>query len=232
MQATVLHALETRVQRDGARPLLTWYHPESGARVELSAVTFANWVDKACNLCGTLGVDDEPVLGLPLVFDHPGHWLSWVWVFAGWQAGGRVVVAPRDELGMVDLAVLGPEHPVPVPGVETVACSLHPLGLGFGRPLPGVTDAHEILSEPDVHLNGAAPAEQVWWTGSREELTGAALAGLAPVRGRSLVVASSPEVMLDALVGALVGGGSLVVVDGSAPDDRVEAIATAERAAR
>jgi uncharacterized protein (TIGR03089 family) len=232
MQATVLHALEARVQRDGARPLITWYHPESGARVELSAVTFANWVDKACNLCGTLGMDDEPVLGLPLVFDHPGHWLSWVWVFAGWQAGGRVVVAPRDEVGMVDLAVVGPEHPVPVPGVETVACSLHPLGLGFGRPLPGVTDAHEILSEPDVHQSGTAPAGQVWWTSAAGEVTGAALADRAPLPERSMVLASSPETMLNGLVGALVGGGSLVVVDGPAAEDRVEAIAATERAVR
>ena len=227
--STPLTALEKRVAREGARPLFTWYQPSSGARVELSATTFANWVDKACNLCGTLGVDDEPVVGLSVVHDHPGHWLSWVWVVAAWQTGGRVVVAPRAELGMVDLAVIGPDDPKPVPGAETVACSLHPLGLGFGHALPGVTDAQEILSEPDVHQPGSPERAGVWWSAAQRDLTGDDLATLAPLDTRVLVRASSADDVLTALVGVLLGGGSLVVVDGPVDDGQVAAIAAAER---
>lgn len=232
--STPLTALETRVTREGARPLFTWYQPSSGARIELSATTFANWVDKACNLCGTLGVDDEPVVGLSVLHDHPGHWLSWVWVFAAWQAGGRVVVATRGDLGMVDLAVIGPDDPRPVPGAETVACSLHPLGLGFPEPTPGVTDAQEILSEPDVHQPGSPERSGVWWTvenhdSTGQDMTGDDLAALPPLDSRVLLRASSAESVLTAFVGVLLGGGSLVVVDGPVDDDQLAAIAASER---
>ncbi|MGJ6981394.1 TIGR03089 family protein [Aestuariimicrobium soli] len=222
----MLTALENRVQRDGARPLLTWYEPATGARVELSATTFANWVDKTRNLCDTLGVDDEAVVALPVVHDHPGHWLAWVWVVATWQAGGRAVVGPREGVEGADLVVVGPEDVSPVPGVETVACSLHPLGLGLSVPAPGVTDAHEILSEPDVHVPGS-PTD-LWWSDAAGDLDGAALAGMAPISTRLLVRGDDPRQVLTALVGVVLGGGSLVLVDGPASDEQVAAIAAAE----
>lgn len=227
----ILTALETRVQRDGARPLFTWYQPATGARVELSAITFANWVDKTRNFCETLGVDEEPIIALPVVQDHPGHWLSWVWVFAAWQAGGRVQALPRDGLtGALDLAVVGPDDVSPVPGVETVACSLHPLGLGFGRTLTGVSDAHEILSEPDVHVPGSPVAAESWWDDADGGITGEELASVAASSERVLVLGTQARTVLTALAAALTGGGSVVVVDGPAPDEQVRRIAADERA--
>lgn len=48
------HSLRGRVRRRGGDPLITYYAPSSGVRVELSALTFVNWVDKTANLA----VDD------------------------------------------------------------------------------------------------------------------------------------------------------------------------------
>lgn len=224
---SVLASFETRVARDGARPLFTWYDTD-GARVELSAITFANWVDKACNAFGTLGIDDEPVVGLPLTHDHPGHWMSWVWVLATWQAGGRVICAPREQVGMVDLAVVGPRDPHPVPGAETVACSLHPWALAFDATPAGVTDGHEIVSEPDVHLSTPTPLDDLWWTSDAGDLTGHQITDLAHAAdaspGRTLVTSPGLDEMLAVLLQAVTGGGSLVVIDGAVDDDRLAAI--------
>ena len=204
----------------GAQPLVTWYQPATGARVEFSAITWANWVDKAVNLLGGLGADDSPVVGAPLVVEHPGHWMSWVWAQATWQVGGELWVGHRGQLSQVDVAVVGPDDPFPMPGAETVACSLHPLGMGFAQPPAGVTDGAELLSEPDLHFATPAPANQTWLrftpTGDGEqaaEFTGAELSDRDPIPGRVLVVGSSPATVLAAWAGVLIGGGSLVLVD-------------------
>lgn len=206
-------ALARRVQRDGARPLVTWYQPSSGARIEFSAITWANWVDKTVNLLGGLGADDQPLLGAPLLADHPGHWMSWVWAQATWQLGGRLWVTDRAELSQVDVAVVGPEDAYPVPGAETVACSLHPLGLGFTQTPTGVTDAAELLSEPDLHFATPAPVDQVWLTLKGEDRLGSELVSGEPIAGRVLVLGTDPDAVLGAWAAILLGGGSLVLVD-------------------
>ena len=38
------------VRDQGASPLFTYYDPGGGERIELSGVSFANWVDKTSNL--------------------------------------------------------------------------------------------------------------------------------------------------------------------------------------
>lgn len=47
---SVVELLAERVRSDGSRPLLTYYHPAKGERVEFSAKSFANWVDKTAHL--------------------------------------------------------------------------------------------------------------------------------------------------------------------------------------
>ena len=62
----MIDLLAARVRRDGSRPLLTYYRPDRGERVEFSATSFANWVDKTANLLETLGVEGRvagPVSG-------------------------------------------------------------------------------------------------------------------------------------------------------------------------
>ncbi len=137
-------ALERRVAQSGPLPLITWYDLDADYRIELSAISFANWVDKTVNLMASMGLDDPGldrlVVGLPLLVTDPGHWVGLVWVMAAWQIGAQVQALPLADLDIVDLAVVGPRDPHPVPGAETIACSLHPLGAGFPVPPVGLTD--------------------------------------------------------------------------------------------
>lgn len=223
-------ALEARVQADGAQPLLTCYDTAEDSRVEFSARTFANWVDKTANLIGSLGLDEGGDIGLPLLLTHPGHWVSLVWAMATWQVGGRVLALPRDDLDRVELAVVGPHQAHPVPGVETVACSLHPLGAGLTSPVAGVTDFAEVLSQPDVHWRNDPP--DLWLDDGDRRHGVQSLAGVAPSADRRLHVPTGDvwEDLCALLVAPLLGGGSTVVVRGPVDDARLARIAASERA--
>ncbi|SJN29543.1 TIGR03089 family protein [Luteococcus japonicus] len=224
-------ALEQRVHRDGAQPLLTCYDEADGSRVEFSARTLANWVDKTANLIEAVGLDEGSELGLPLLLSHPGHWVGLVWTLAAWQVGATVFAVPRDDLERVELAVVGPENPHPVPGVETVVCSLHPLGAGLPTPVAGVTDYAEVLSQPDVHWRNPAP--QIWLDDGEQQVGAEALAAITPAAGRNVVLPGADGPWADLgrlLLAPLAGGGSVVVVNNCELPDRLEAIAAAERA--
>ncbi|WP_420174710.1 TIGR03089 family protein [Luteococcus sp. OSA5] len=222
-------ALENRVQRDGARPLLTCYDLADGSRVEFSARTLANWVDKTANLIGSIGLDEGDDIGLPLLLTHPNHWVALTWTLASWQCGVRVLALPRDDLDRVDLAVVGPEQPNPVPGVETVACSLHPLGAGLPTPVAGVTDFAEVLGQPDLHWRNDAPT--IWLDDGEAKFGQEEMDAVAPITGRALVRGCGEpwQDLADGLLGALRGGGSLVVVRGEADESRLAEIRDSER---
>lgn len=207
-------ALESRTASDPAQPLLTCYDLDDGSRVEFSARTFANWVDKTANLIGSMGLDDGGDIGLPLLLTDPGHWVGMVWAMATWQAGGTVLALPRDDLDRVELAVVGPARTHPVPGVETVACSLHPLGAALAQPVAGVTDYAEVLGQPDVHWRND-PA-QVWFDDGEQRLGAEALAAVEPDAGRRLVRPTGEPWtdLVEGLLRALAGGGSTVLVRG------------------
>ena len=104
MPATTFAALVQELLRaDGSRPLVTFYDDATGERVELSVVTYANWVAKTAGL-----VQDE--LGLErgdrVHVDLPTHWLTPVWLGAAWTVG-LVEVGDR-AAGGADLVVCGP----------------------------------------------------------------------------------------------------------------------------
>ncbi|MCT1460005.1 TIGR03089 family protein [Aestuariimicrobium sp. p3-SID1156] len=226
------HWLEKRVATDPARPLLVWYGP-GDERVELSATTFANWVDKTVNMLGDLGWEDQPRVALCLLDERPAHWTTLVWVAAVWQLGGVAVPCPPREVDAPDLAVVGPSHPHPIAGMDTIACSLHPLGAGFSDLPRGLIDYREVLGQPDVHT----PAQPVdpdssAWVSASEEHRHAELEQVTAESGRVLVVAEglTPwQVVCRALVGPLRGGGSAVVVEGRPEPERVERIAQTEK---
>ncbi|MGA4508352.1 TIGR03089 family protein [Propionibacteriaceae bacterium G1746] len=235
--ASVGHWLEHRRRDDGARPLVVWYGP-GGERVELSAVTFANWVDKTVNLLGDLGWDDAPVVGAPLLHDRAGHWVSLVWAAATWQLGGEVRAVEARRVQAVDVAVIGPDSPRPLPGVDTVACSLDPLGGGFDTLAKGLVDYHEVLAQPDVHTPALLPDpdDPAWHddAGTRTHAELVAAAGSAGGDSRRVLVSTHGldpwTIITHALLGPLAGGGSAVVVEGTIDPARLAAIAAAEKA--
>ncbi len=211
----VLTALQRRARTSGGEPLLTHYDLDAGGRTELSVATFANWVAKTANLIEDLGADSG-LVALPLALSRPGHWMTLLWPLAAWQ---RECAITLDAAG-ADLAVVGPDDPRPVLPGATLACSLHPLGLGL-RDLPdGVLDfTGEALTQPDqAGTLPSAPSAPAWIDGSAV-LSHADLAATTPVAGRVLVRPSGAlETLRSAILGPLLGGGSSVVVEGT-PDD-------------
>lgn len=222
-------ALERRVASNGSPPLITWYDLDKGHRTELSARTFANWVDKSANLLVSMDVDEFPRVANTLLITHPGHWVGLVWTMATWQLGGVVVATERRALAQTDLldaAVVGPTDAHPVPGVETIGCSLHPLGAGFEtRPL-GITDNAEVLSQPDVHWR--VPATSPICFESESSYDWDALSEVAPVGERRVVLpADDPwQTVCEALVAPILGGGSTVVLVGG---DEAKRASTADQ---
>lgn len=224
----IVRALADRARRRSAEPLVTWYSPATGARTELSVKTFANWVDKTANLLDTLGVEGS--IAAPLSLDHPGHWMSLVWPLASWQRGCAYLVGDPDP--GAELIVTGPINPLPNQSGITIACSLHPLGLGL-RDLPnGVLDyTSEALAEPDAHWVTPVEVDATAWADANDERSHADTGLVVPVPGRVLVLPATAWATLAlALLGPLLGGGSAVVVEGEVGGEELARIAAAEKA--
>ena len=235
MSDTVSALLRRRVRTAGAEPLLTWYQPASGARTELSAVTLLNWVDKTSHLLDELDVSPGDVVALPLAEAAPGHWVTAVWELACWQVGAEVAVG--GDPGDAALVVTGPDwEPVAAAGVDVVACSLHPLGLPFGGPLPApVLDySLEVRGQSDVYPAVRQAADAPAWSDPERRLSQAGLAAAgtaAGAAGRRLVRPDGAwSTALAAVLRPLVAGGSSVVVDGPADPATLTRLAQQERA--
>ena len=224
--------LTRRARSQGSRPLLTYYDPSAGERVEFSATSFANWVDKTANLLATLGVGEGALVTGPLAVTHPGHWVSLVWPLACWQAGAAwaAVAPPLPE--DAELAVVGPADPRPLLPEATIACSLHPLGLPLADVPDGVLDyTANVLAEPDGHWAVPVDATERAWIDAGQTLTHAELVGLPPSPQRVLVRPSSPwQAVAEAVLRPLLGGGSAVVVAGEVSDAELARIAASEKA--
>lgn len=221
----LLVALERRVASNGSSPLLTWYDLDKGQRTELSGRTFANWVDKSANLLVSMDLDEFPRVANTLLVTHPGNWVGLVWTMAVWQLGGVVVATERQRLTSTDLldaAVVGPSDAHPVPGVETIGCSLHPLGAGFEtRPL-GVTDYFEVLSQPDVHWR--VPAVSPICFEDTRTFSWDDLSRVEAITDRRVVLPSDDPwlTVCEAVVAPVLGGGSAVILVGGDAEQRTD----------
>ena len=215
-----ISALRRRLDALPSQPFYTHY--EGDTRIELSAVTFANWVDKTCNMLEDMGVDAGEVVQLDLARSHPGHWVTMVWVAACWQRGCTVTLDPDPAAVLI---VTGPG--ASATSTMTVACSLHPLGVGFDVVPKGCTDYAEVLSQPDDHVAEALVPTDV---AVAPDVTFQQLREVAPRPERLLTQDPSAgwDSIRDLLVAPLLGGGSSVVVVG-ADEDTASRIRTQER---
>lgn len=241
------HALRERVRHRGGDPLLTYYAPASGIRIEMSPRTFVNWVDKTANLVADeLDLAEGDTASLPLAAHHPGHWTTLAWIAALWQVGVCVNDPGTDSGARPDLVVCGPEDAedgfvaARATGARSVvACSLHPFGLGFSASLPdGVVDyGAEVPSQPDVYVAAPATPGAPLWQRSEEALDWggvsadtAALLDASGSYGRRLLRPAQPySTLLAGLVAPVLGDGSVVLVDGAATPQQVAEIGAAER---
>jgi uncharacterized protein (TIGR03089 family) len=228
MNALLAELLQQRVRHNGSTPLLTYYDLDSGERTELSAISFSNWVAKTSNMLeDEVGAGQGDVISMPLAYEAPGHWLTGVWQLACWQIGLVVDLASSS----LPTAVVTGRRWQGYEGWDVFACALHPLGFGFGEPLPeDVRDyAIEVRRHPDRYVGYPPEAETIAWVDAERTLTQADLINIDGPPVRRLVRVGDPwATCRDGIVTALVTGGSAVVVVG-ADSDRLARIAESER---
>ncbi|MBE7323448.1 TIGR03089 family protein [Nocardioides sp. Y6] len=235
---TFADVLASRVSKAPGDPLITFYDHASGERVELSAVTYANWVAKAA---GLLSEECDLERGQRISVDLPPHWLGPVFLGAAWTVG--LVVVLDDAGGAdVDAVVCGPdslERWAPrAAEIPVLACSLLPMGVRFRDGVPeGVRDVGiEVWSQPDAFTAWDPPTgDDAALVVDSGTLTQAALVETAAAGslltdgGRLLTVANptSPS-GLATFTEPLVRDGSVVLV-ASADPERLDATAEQER---
>ena len=218
--------LADQVRRAGARPLVTFYDDATGERVELSVVTYANWVAKTAGL-----LQDELDLarGGTVLVDLPTDGLGPVILGAAWSLGVTVTAEPQDA-DHVDLVVCGPatleKHSAS--GRPVLALSLLPMGARFATTLPaGALDYGALVwSQPDSFVGFDEPdQDDLAWrdagsTATHEELlVAAAESPLSSFRTRLLTDEnpSSATGLVPFLAPLTAGGGTVWVAHS---DDR------------
>jgi uncharacterized protein (TIGR03089 family) len=230
MGGLLAERLRQRVRINGSAPLVTYYDLRSGERTELSATSFSNWVDKTSNLLiDEVAVDEGDVISMPLAVEAPGHWLTAVWQLACWQVGAVVDLANSSP----PTAVVAGRHWQGHSGSDVFACALHPLGFGFGEPLPnGVRDfGIEVRRHADRYFGHSPEPDATAWVDAERTLSQADLVTFDGPPLRRLVRSANPwPTCRDGVVTALVTEGSAVIVVGGNAEQLAH-IAESERVA-
>lgn len=216
--------LSALVRRSPGDPLVTFYDHATSERVELSVVTYANWVAKASSL---LVEEYDLERGMRMRIDLPPHWLGTVFLGAAWNVGLTLVW--DDEC---DVVVCGPASvetwAARTDEIPVLACSLLPMGVRFRDAIPeGVHDVGiEIWSQPDAFTPWDPPTGEdlAWVDGEQPTTQGlmwqtAAAGSLLTDGGRLLTVANptSPSGVAT-FIEPLARGGSMVLVAQADPE--------------
>lgn len=226
LNQTVTEALlDPILARDPAGPRITYYDDATGARIELSALTLANWAAKTANLIrDEFGITPGGRVAVLL----PAHWQTAAVLLGCWWAGAEVVLRPDEdaELALVTADRLAEVENVP----EVAALSLDALGAPV-RDLPvGVTDfATSVRVHGDQFLPGGVgvaldgmPVAEVL-ADARKSAAGQGFS--ADDRVLSESTWNSPAELVDGLLAVYAAGASLVQVvnpDPTKRDDRIQ----------
>jgi uncharacterized protein (TIGR03089 family) len=220
-----------------AQPLLTYYDDATGERIELSAITTANWAAKAANLLRD-ECDVEP--GSKVAMLLPAHWQTASALLAVWWCGAEVVTDPVAadwvlcDADRIDLALAG----TPAGGV--VALSLD----AFGKGVPGLpAGVIDFATEVRLHGDDFDPWQPV--ADDAPALDGATIdevLAAARARADALGLSATDRVLstldwsgtglMDGLLAVLAAGASLVQVrnpDPAALERRASAEKTTTR---
>lgn len=218
--------LQPILERDPARPRVTYYDDATGARIELSALTLANWAAKTANM-----IRDEFAVapGARVAVLLPAHWQSAAVLLGVWWAGAEVVLSADAD---AELAFTTADRLDECADIDEVAAlSLDPMG----RPIPdlpiGVTDyATSVRVHGDQFRPGGAGAA----LDDRSVLdvldaagTSAATQGFG-IDDRILATAdwTTTADIVDGFVAVLAAGASLVQVANADPAALDRKIAT------
>jgi uncharacterized protein (TIGR03089 family) len=206
--------LDPMLRADPVGPRITYYDDATGERIELSAVTLANWAAKTGNLLrDELGVGPASRVAVLL----PAHWQTAAVLFGVWWIGADVVLgSSQTDVALCTTARL--DEADTTGAGEVAVLSLDP----FGRPAPdlpvGVTDyatavrvhGDQIVAErhPGPALAGRSVDEVL--AACQESATAQGLT--AGDRVLSTATWDRPDDVIDGLLAVLAVGGSLVQV--------------------
>ena len=211
--------LDPMLRADPVGPRITYYDDATGERIELSAVTLANWAAKTANLLrDELGAGPASRVAILL----PAHWQTAAVLFGVWWIGAEAVLGA----GPADLALCTAERldeadsllSMTALGGEVAVLSLDP----FGRPVPdlpiGVTDyATAVRVHGDQIVPEASPGPALAGRSVDEiladcESSSAARELTSPDRVLSSASWTEPRELVDGLLSILAVGASLVQV--------------------
>jgi uncharacterized protein (TIGR03089 family) len=218
------------LRADPVGPRITYYDDATGERIELSAVTLANWAAKTGNLLrDELGAGPGSRVAILL----PAHWQTAAVLFGVWWIGAEAVL---DAAGPVGVALctaqrLDEADSVVEPGGEVAVLSLDPFGRGVPDLPIGVTDyATAVRVHGDQIVAERQPGPALAGRSVEHILAdcekSSAARELAP-NDRVLSTASwpGPQELIDGLLAIMAIGASLVQVanpDPSALQRRIE----------
>jgi uncharacterized protein (TIGR03089 family) len=207
--------LDPMLRADPVGPRITYYDDATGERIELSAVTLANWAAKTGNLLrDELGGGPASRVAVLL----PAHWQTAAVLFGVWWIGADVVLGTGSEADIALCTVDRLEASDATGAGEVAVLSLDP----FGRPAPdlpvGVTDyatavrvhGDQIVAErhPGPALAGRSVAEVL--ADCQRSATSRGLT--ASDRVLSTASWDGPNDVIAGLLAVLAIGGSLVQV--------------------
>ena len=207
--------LDPMLRADPVGPRITYYDDATGERIELSAVTLANWAAKTGNLLrDELGGGPASRVAVLL----PAHWQTAAVLFGVWWIGADVELLDGSD---ADIALCTAERldEADATGAGEVAV----LSLdAFGRPAPdlpiGVTDyatavrVHGDQIVAEQHPGPALAGRSVEQVLDACQKAAAAKALTADDRVLSTASWSTADDVIDGLLSVLAVGGSLVYV--------------------
>lgn len=204
--------LDPILERAPAAPRITWYDDSTGARVELSGLTLANWAAKTANLLRD-GFALPPAARVSVLL--PAHWQTAAVLLGCWWAGTEVVLHPDPDAELAFSSVQRLRETETID--EVVAVGLDAMGGPIPRLPIGVTDYagaarvhgdHFRPGAAGVALEGSTVAQVI--EAADESARRQAL--LPQDRVLSTADWDTPEELIDGLLAVLAAGASLVQV--------------------
>lgn len=216
--------LDPLLAADPVGPRITYYDDATGERIELSAVTLANWAAKTANLLrDELGAGPGSRVAVLL----PAHWQTAAVLLGIWWIGAEAVL-PGPDTGEVEVAICTPDRLDEADALaelgEIAVASLDP----FGKPVPdlpvGLTDyATAVRVHGDQIVPESSPGPALAGRSAGEVFAAAQNAAAAmDLRGGERVLSrrgwDGTEELIGNLLAVFAVAGSLVQVANADPN--------------
>ncbi len=203
--------LDPMLRADPVGPRITYYDDATGERIELSAVTLANWAAKTGNLLrDEFGAGPSSRVAVLL----PAHWQTAAVLFGVWWIGGEVVFGGDADVALCTLDRL--DEADATGATEVAVLSLD----AFGRPVPdlpiGVTDYATAVRVHGDQITGEQRPGPAFDGRSVDEVLDACRTAASGFTSTDRVLSTAPwetpDDVIDGLLAVLSLGGSLVYV--------------------